>query len=527
MRRSGKIVLFGFSVAPLFLRMDAEAVFASGDGGRGRRIGFRKDGVEFTAAEQTARRVADFDFACRGVGEFQFGDTAGGGAELLFGDDGSVAEQTGGEGPEFTHRLEAEALFCAVEAGREVPAGEVESAGFRHREPAVALNQRPPRFEQPVVGLQREGAGLEFTVVQMVVGELIDEHPAVAGTAEGPDLAPAHQAVVGVMNDAEVAAVVVDAEEVLVHRLGEDREVLADVPEPAHVDAAVDRIVQPVETRSIHRRVGEQPPGGRRKDELRLLPDRAGRVHPVVEAVRIGGRVAELRLDVDRSDAGMERDRDRPRHPADQFEIADGHRGGTIRMDGGAALYFFQRLRVVAVGEVELHADRGPGAAHREEAGADHRVAVEHLLTVELVECGVEAAAQLRQNRQLEKFVLQSERFKNALLLPELNHFAERVGVDRRPAGGELRQQCRFDIVVAGSVPGEGECRVFDGNRIHFSPRLNRMKSWGGVSRPSYRNGESVKLATTSVPSPKSECATARNPSRTGVRYSWRTISDV
>ena len=216
----------------------------------------------------------------------------------------------------------------------------------------------------------------------------------------------------------------------------------------------------------------------------------------------------------------MERDRDRPRHPADQFEVADGHRGGTVRMDSGAVLDLLQRLRVVAVGEVELHADRRPGAAHREESGADHRVAVEHLLTVYLVERGVDASAQLRQDRQLEKFVFERERFKDALLFFELNHFAERVGINRRPTGSELRQQRRFDVVFAGSVPGEGKCRMFDGNRIHFSPLLNRMKSWGGVSRPSYRNGESVKLATTSVPSPKSECATARNPSRTGVRYS-------
>ena len=132
--------------------------------------------------------------------------------------------------------------------------------------------------------------------------------------------------------------------------------------------------------------------------------------------------------------------------------------------------------------EVELDAERGPGAAISDQGLLDRRVRIEHLLAADLVDAAVQVPAQVGQHRDAQVLVLQVQgapRFGAAVVRQRV---ADRVGIvepaaSRRGRTGDWGWEAPPGRSAAtGSTPTHAPARVRRRDVQPRSPQRGRER---------------------------------------------------
>ncbi len=302
------------------------------------------------------------------------------------------------------------------------------------RRPLLAPEDLLARVHPRVVGLGGQRPALDLDVGAVLVGQRPLVHHSVVALSPGPALLAGKLPVVGGLHDSSVVPGVVGPEEVVDRAVGEDGSRLGIVGEAGHVHPVVLR--EAVEG-------GAEVIGGERHrvDEARAVPLREGGVVPEVVGVGEIGRVENADLLVEPRHPRPERQANLPAGPEGLLHLADHQGCRTVLVlnagdvDGGVA------GDGVSLGSpVPLDPARDPGAAKRDQAGADDPVVVEHLLVLALVEDPLDASPDLREAGDLEVLVLEEEGAPGVVRPLRAEVVLHRVGIDDGTVGlAELR----------------------------------------------------------------------------------------
>ena len=352
-----------------------------------------------------------------------------------------------GAGPE---NPQAELAARARRVHGHIAVGVGESAQAPHRVPPLPPCRDLVRIEPPHVYLSGQGAGLDFVVGTVVVGEVHLVHRAVAAVAPRPGLLAGNQPVIGVGHDPAVRLLIVGAEKILVAPVGEDRGGILVSSAEAQIPPLGDRP-------GVERRpgvVGAQRHGineaeARRVGHRRTVPEVIGpdRLGAVVEADAL---LEERAPRPQRHDHG-------PARPVDALHLPHGDGAGAVRLrrqnldiDG------LDRAHGVSRGpRVELDPARHPGAALADQPRLDHAIHVEDRRARRLVEDVEDLPPQLGQESDAQVFVLQDHG------LPDPRGFRPRqvvqhgVRIDVLLVGGaEVRMRHGRHPRIRGNIQG-------------------------------------------------------------------------
>ena len=331
-----------------------------------------------------------------------------------------------------------------------------------------------------VVGLVvAEGSGLRLEVRPAAFRQDVFPDPARRSRAPGPELLAWHRAVIRDVHQPALRLVVVGAEPVVLALPREEARRVRDVLPPRQVHAVVDRpapeLVLAVARHEVTGVLG-----------LRELVRVSRRGRPELERMALVGRVDEDVVAGEVAPPACERDPDQPAHPVDGLGLADPDGGAAVRVLHHGVVDRHEPGGPVPVREVPLDPAGDPGARHADQARLDRGLPVEPLVAVRLVERAVDAAAELREDHELDVLVLQHHGAISPRHLLVSEPLAERVGVDRT-----LRAW--VDRVELGrpDLPGRASSRLPHARRPGRSPaRVRRGRGreparQKGVSRVS------------------------------------------
>ena len=303
------------------------------------------------------------------------------------------------------------------------------------------------RLQELVGHLVLEQPGLDLHVLAVVVGEQAAPEARIVIVAPAVDLLAGQHGGVGIVDGAGVCMRAVDAEERLVAAVGEGVEVALLARDHAQVGAL--QIDGP----------GIRVVGAVVADELRGIVDvrvrphlDAGVVPPeiVVAGIAVVGEGDVL---LQQRAAGAQDDLHRPVHAVDAVAIAHGDGGAAVGRGGVGPVNRRLRDPVVRDGEVELLAEGRPRAAIGDGLLLERRIGIEHGRVVDLVDAGVDVAAELGQDGALQVLVLQNQRAPGVDRLRGAHGLAHGVGIVFQVGEGvEVRVLVRRVFVGGGEL---------------------------------------------------------------------------
>ena len=311
-----------------------------------------------------------------------------------------------------------------------------------------------------VVGVH---AGHQFHVRTVRVGQVTFPGPGEFLGAPGEEFLAGGDVVVGHVDQACPAAVIVPAEEVEAGIPGKEggshRVVLA--PGYVHPLAVIDTVVgAPGDRVAGHGPLGVVGHVGdiRREEELVLVADQDGHVHPPEEGLEEGGAVVELDLEFDPGAAGAQTDADHALGALQGIVVTEPDRATAVVVFLDQVVDRHRGGGPVVQGPVELHAAGDPRPEEADHGRFDHVLAVDEVVPVGPVTGDVDAAPDLGQEHQLQVLVFEPNGAVRAVRFLAGQAVGDGVGID--PAAGPLvdapLQEHGVRVRKTGDVGGDG-----------------------------------------------------------------------
>ena len=185
-----------------------------------------------------------------------------------------------------------------------------------------------------------------------------------------------------------------------------------------------------------------------------VVPHAHPRVVPPVEAVPGVAAVVEGHLLFQERAPRPQGQPHPPLHPVDAVHVAHPEGGASVGMTADGVIHGRGGHPVVRDGEVELHAEGGPGPAVGHAGLLNGAVGVEHVRAVRLVDAAVEVAAQVGQDGHPEVLVLEVQGAPKHDRAPVRQVLAQRVGIVEAAGLEEVegRVDVRRPLLVGGQV---------------------------------------------------------------------------
>ena len=312
----------------------------------------------------------------------------------------------------------------------------LDSARPPQRVPPLFHRARLERPRPAVVGLVvRERSEHQLGVGAVRVGQDLLPKRAVRAGPPRPELLARNEVVIGDETDARVLAVIVAGQEVALSVESEERSRPDVALPPGDIDAgpvilAVEDLLgdRPMAELVLAMERGQRRI--RREDDLVI---RIGADRGVGEAEHgLGQRRAVENPDghLHGRGIGPQGQADDPFRPVAQFDLPHPDGGASVRPVDDQVVHGQEGRGPMVMGHVPLHSARDPGPQHADERRFDDVLAIDEIVAVGLVLGGKKAAADFRQDAQLEILVFQVDGLIGLVLLDVAQPVQKGVGID-------------------------------------------------------------------------------------------------
>src|ERR1039458_9038722 len=364
-----------------------------------------------------------------------------------------------------------------VHSGIEI--GFLDAADIAERIPVHGERPGFVGLEPTVIGLMvRVGAHHQLDARAVGIAEGGIPSPAAGAVAPAPEFFTGYDVVVGHAHGAGLFAVVVAGKEIVIVIPGEDRIRGEVVLVPTDIDAFG-------EIGAAIGGMGNRPAGklafgvvyaelgAGREDHLVVLIGVDGEVGEAEHGVHFGGAVEDPHGGFQDCLAGPQRVSHGPAHALAHFQLT--HPDGLTAI--GIFLHFVlhgdESAGAMVMRDIPLHAAGHPGADEADEGRLDDVLAIDEVIVVGLIDAFENAAADLRQDADLEVLVFQIDDGVSLVDFSARQRVVHGVGVDRslralrlaaeEERGVRFRVTCQisgddnvgFPYLYAGNIGGE------------------------------------------------------------------------
>ena len=195
----------------------------------------------------------------------------------------------------------------------------------------------------------------------------------------------------------------------------------------------------------------------------------------------LGQRSAIVETDFGLHDcfAGRKMDADHAFHPQHGIVFAQPYRAAAVGMllDGGVNRHI--RGRPMMLRPVELDASGYPGAKQSHQRRLDHVLAVEKIVTIGLVEAGMNAASDFGKKHQLDEFVLEENSLISGIYFFKSDAVSKRIGINLPAASlvNPLFEKHGIGVGFLNRISGNRHLLFPAANRSGFTPQAHHSLS--------------------------------------------------